>query len=112
MDKKDTTESYSLLIWQQFGEEAIMYLIPNKDISDEMRQYLIETHGSYLNIDDSTEALETLNNAISENSDNCFSTEDNEKYNCIWHQYKLEIVKNNPFNNINITHVYESGFAL
>ena len=106
------TRPSTLLIWEQIPETTDLFLIPNDDIErNGWRKRLEEAHGLFLNSDESNEGLDFLNLAVlDEDSRYVESKEHLNQYMCLFNKYKQNTIR--PLTNVEITHVYRSGFML
>jgi hypothetical protein len=102
-------ETFTLLLWELLPEDVFIYVIPNSVITEDQREILENSHKRIINSDEDIEDSLILNDMLAEEKKYC-NSEIDEKYHCIWGQYKEECSK--PLKDKVITNVYWSGFYI
>lgn len=114
--KPETTETFTLLVWEEVPETTKLYLIPNSTLDAEDHTTLKTANGNYINggtdNDDGAEtALDCINNALCEDAK--YLDDDHpagSKWAQRWKDY--EQGKDKPIEGVIVTHVYVCGFLL
>ncbi len=111
--KDDSTQTYTLLIFELHPEDIKLYRIPNSEIDDEARAVLELAHGEYVGLRNTSEEIEEaickLNVALSENEESWDPGIDKRWHGC-WSAYFIP--NKMRIKNTMITSVYLTGYVL
>lgn len=111
--------SHTLLIYETNPDGVDIYLIPNDVISPRWRELMREAHGRMINYDITNDGMAFLNAALSSTPE--YVEEKWKDVACIFSPYKTDnVLIESKFSfdpmapkwDVNITHVYKSGFVL
>jgi hypothetical protein len=103
----------TLLVWDNCGESIDLFLLPEKEVNDEVREILNDANGGYINSENdkkTEDALFIINAALSPKKEYC-DKEVDEKWHCAWRKYFVEGIKKPLIlTDIGIYSVYICGF--
>lgn len=105
-----TAEPSTLIIYEMIPETTQIYLVPDKVITAEQRDFLKQAAGQLINADDDNDGMQFLNNALAPKLEHC-SSEAPDEWKTIWAKYLIED-KSVVLSPLNVTSFVWTGFVL
>jgi len=106
--------SHTLIIFAKLPEEVETYVVPNHEITDDMRKLLTLAHGKFINCDIMNDGMKFLNVALCKDTNYASDVPDEidmTKYASVFAHCKVPL-DSGPIEGLTIDHVYSMGFIL